>query len=299
MGQCLKKHSQPRRDYDDNRIIRGKKPNSPLYNRDSQQHLIKKVTLPKMNDPRQILIKETNTAAQNKQTTLQSNKKLTTPVGLDSDSDDEMIIEGNAGHAGAMIDSVRKLNIDDNSSEGSDEGDDIEWVDDGRDEPMRLSASDVSMAHSTDMHQDHMVLSGKSMEDAGGKASLFVHPSSVPPHMKLSVSGAPMTQSQEARKKPALLNQPTYSPKILKTAIPPHLTKDFHRIKSNSTSTLFINSTLNSPDNEEIVRCMAVALYWSLRKNEKIANKKFADIFSERKFPLVSLLALVSDELCK
>jgi hypothetical protein len=286
MGQCLKKHSQPRRDYDDNRIIRGKKPNSPLYNRDSQQHLIKKVTLPKMNDPRQILIKETNTAAQNKQTTLQSNKKLTTPVGLDSDSDDEMIIEGNAGHAGAMIDSVRKLNIDDNSSEGSDEGDDIEWVDDGRDEPMRLSASDVSMAHSTDMHQDHMVLSGKSMEDAGGKASLFAHPSSVPPHMKLSVSGAPMTQSQEARKKPALLNQPTYSPKILKTAIPPHLTKDFHRIKSNSTSTLFINSTLNSPDNEEIVRCMAVALYWSLRKNEKIANKKFADIFSERKFPL-------------
>lgn len=202
MGQCLKKHSQPRRDYDDNRIIRGKKPNSPLYNRDSQQHLIKKVTLPKMNDPRQILIKETNTAAQNKQTTLQSNKKLTTPVGLDSDSDDEMIIEGNAGHAGAMIDSVRKLNIDDNSSEGSDEGDDIEWVDDGRDEPMRLSASDVSMAHSTDMHQDHMVLSGKSMEDAGGKASLFAHPSSVPPHMKLSVSGAPMTQSQEARKKP-------------------------------------------------------------------------------------------------
>jgi len=154
-----------------------------------------------MNDPRQILIKETNTTGQNKQTTLQSNKRLTTPVGLDSDSDDEMIIEGNAGHAGAMIDSVRKLNIDDNSSEGSDGEDNIEWVDDNRDDPMRLSASDVSMAHSTDMHQENMVLSGKSLEDVGGKASLFAQPS-VPQHMKLTASGAPMTQSQEARKKP-------------------------------------------------------------------------------------------------
>jgi hypothetical protein len=52
----------------------------------------------------------------------------------------------------------------------------------------------------------------------------------------------------------AIMNQPTFSPKILKTAIPPHLTKNFHRVKSNSTSSLFINSTLNAPDNEEIVR---------------------------------------------
>lgn len=39
--------------------------------------------------------------------------------------------------------------------------------------------------------------------------------------------------------------------------------------------------------NALFVFSMAVALYWSLRKNEKITNKKFADIFSERKFPLV------------
>lgn len=49
-------------------------------------------------------------------------------------------------------------------------------------------------------------------------------------------------------------NQPNYSPKLLKRVIPPHLKQDFQRNKSNSTSTMFINTTIKAPDSDEILK---------------------------------------------
>lgn len=52
---------------------------------------------------------------------------------------------------------------------------------------------------------------------------------------------------------PAKLNEPSIKPKLLLSALPPAL-QDFHRTKSSSTSTLFINTTIKAPNNDEIIR---------------------------------------------
>lgn len=99
-------------------------------------------------------------------------------------------------------------------------------------------------------------------------------------------------------------NQPSYSPKLLKSVIPPHMKVNFHREKSSSTSTLFMNSTIKAPDNDEILKwyvsipfgphslltspSMSLALYWNIKKYEEAPKKKLNDVFSEEIYPLVS-----------
>jgi len=180
-------------------------------------------------------------------------------LDLDSESEDDVVMEQEDKE---MLSSVKKLNIS---------GED-------RDNDISSESSDDSLDGLEHITPEPMILSSKQSLEASNNVSMT---SSLN-----SSAGVPITQSQEARKHPAIMNQPTYSPKILKTAIPPHLAKDFHRTKSNSTSSLFINSTLNAPDNEEIVRCMSVALYWAIKKSEKVKNKKFIDVFSEKTRPL-------------
>src|SRR5690348_4741592 len=49
------------------------------------------------------------------------------------------------------------------------------------------------------------------------------------------------------------LNEPSHKPKLLLSAFPPDL-QNFHRSKSSSTSTLFLNTTIKAPNNDEIIR---------------------------------------------
>lgn len=67
---------------------------------------------------------------------------------------------------------------------------------------------------------------------------------------------------------------------------PPHLKNNFQREKSSSTSTLFINTTIGAPDNNEILKCMSVALHWNIKKHVSLKKKKLLDVFSEELYPL-------------
>jgi len=89
----------------------------------------------------------------------------------------------------------------------------------------------------------------------------------------------------EIRRHPAKLNEPSIKPKLLLSALPPAL-QDFHRTKSSSTSTLFINTTIKAPNNDEIIRCMSATLYWNIQKFEAMAKKRINAVFSEEKHPL-------------
>jgi hypothetical protein len=89
----------------------------------------------------------------------------------------------------------------------------------------------------------------------------------------------------EIRKHPAKLNEPSIKPKLLLSALPPAL-QDFHRTKSSSTSTLFLNTTIKAPNNDEIIRCMSATLYWNIQKFEGMAKKRINAVFSEEKYPL-------------
>mmetsp|Transcript_29318 Transcript_29318/g.73755 ORF Transcript_29318/g.73755 Transcript_29318/m.73755 type:complete len:250 (-) Transcript_29318:68-817(-) len=58
------------------------------------------------------------------------------------------------------------------------------------------------------------------------------------------------------------------------------------RYKSNSTSSLYIKDTLSAPDIEELLRCVAIALYYHIEAGHNASHKTFFDIFSEEKFPI-------------
>eukprot|EP01098_Paradermamoeba_levis_P001162 TRINITY_DN1130_c0_g1_i3.p1 TRINITY_DN1130_c0_g1~~TRINITY_DN1130_c0_g1_i3.p1 ORF type:complete len:273 (-),score=55.91 TRINITY_DN1130_c0_g1_i3:191-1009(-) len=60
------------------------------------------------------------------------------------------------------------------------------------------------------------------------------------------------------------------------------------RLKSNSTSTLYVKNTISNPDDEEIVRCMSVALYYHILKGHENSNPFFLDVFSEKLYPLTN-----------
>jgi len=59
----------------------------------------------------------------------------------------------------------------------------------------------------------------------------------------------------------------------------------FRREKNNSTSTLFIKDTINSPDVDEIIRCMAVALLYHIKNGLK-SDMRLDTIFNEQLHPL-------------
>jgi len=71
------------------------------------------------------------------------------------------------------------------------------------------------------------------------------------------------------------------------SAIPQHLLKEgFQRTKHNSTSSLYITSTMAQPDNDELLKCLASAILYHIEKGFQSPQKIFYDIFSEEKYPI-------------
>jgi hypothetical protein len=60
----------------------------------------------------------------------------------------------------------------------------------------------------------------------------------------------------------------------------------FRREKNNSTSTLYVKDTLNSPNVDEILRCMSVALLYHIKNGLNASDDKLARVFSEKYHPL-------------
>jgi len=71
------------------------------------------------------------------------------------------------------------------------------------------------------------------------------------------------------------------------SAIPQHMLREgFSRQKHNSTSSLYINSTISQPDNDELLKCMATAVLYHVERGVASLNKTFYDIFNEEKIPI-------------
>jgi len=74
------------------------------------------------------------------------------------------------------------------------------------------------------------------------------------------------------------------------SAIPQHMMREgFSRQKHNSTSSLYINSTISQPDNDELLKCMATAVLYHIEKGVASPSKTFYDIFNEEKIPIQKL----------
>eukprot|EP00730_Choanoeca_flexa_P018678 TRINITY_DN9094_c0_g3_i3.p1 TRINITY_DN9094_c0_g3~~TRINITY_DN9094_c0_g3_i3.p1 ORF type:complete len:326 (+),score=73.76 TRINITY_DN9094_c0_g3_i3:181-1158(+) len=57
--------------------------------------------------------------------------------------------------------------------------------------------------------------------------------------------------------------------------------------KFNSTSTLFVDSTVSAPDLEETLQCVALALHYVIEDGHQITSPKlYLNIFDEQEFPL-------------
>jgi Cyclin, N-terminal domain len=63
------------------------------------------------------------------------------------------------------------------------------------------------------------------------------------------------------------------------------------RYKSSSTATMFLKSTLSSPDVDELIKCLAYAMHLHMQAAEEVEvsmlEKKEANIFDEDQFPLM------------
>lgn len=126
-----------------------------------------------------------------------------------------------------------------------------------------------------------------------------------------SSSSSTATPAKKSRKKPMLVTQlrnslsrfPKFSqvkesrrphpPSALAAearaaAAQPEERRSFARVKSSSTSTLFVKSTPHTPDYEEIVRCVSVAIFYHIKRGHQTdpAKRVFFDIFSEERRPL-------------
>lgn len=74
------------------------------------------------------------------------------------------------------------------------------------------------------------------------------------------------------------------------SAIPQHMLREgFQRQKHNSTSSLYISSTMAQPDNDELLRCLATAILYHIEKGVQSPHKTFYDIFNEEKFPITKV----------
>lgn len=74
------------------------------------------------------------------------------------------------------------------------------------------------------------------------------------------------------------------------SAIPQHMLREgFQRQKHNSTSSLYISSTMAQPDNDELLRCLATAILYHIEKGVQSPHKTFYDIFNEDKFPITKV----------
>jgi hypothetical protein len=92
------------------------------------------------------------------------------------------------------------------------------------------------------------------------------------------------------KKNPKLLNEPSVTSQILQSAVPPRLRKEeYQKIKSNSTSSLFVDFTIGNPVMSEIIECLARALYYNIKQSETKGPPPPGPItlvFSEERFPL-------------
>jgi len=82
-------------------------------------------------------------------------------------------------------------------------------------------------------------------------------------------------------------------PKFKSPSGPSHLPKHMlqekepkTRYKSNSTSSLYIKNTIGSPDVDELISCMAIALHYHITNGHEDELRPFNDIFDEERFPL-------------
>lgn len=62
--------------------------------------------------------------------------------------------------------------------------------------------------------------------------------------------------------------------------------KSYHRTKSNSTSTLYVNSTVSTPDVDELLRCTANKIHVVVIRGQASVEKTYFDIFDERTHPI-------------
>eukprot|EP01120_Amphizonella_sp_Union-15-10_P005867 TRINITY_DN179_c0_g1_i1.p1 TRINITY_DN179_c0_g1~~TRINITY_DN179_c0_g1_i1.p1 ORF type:complete len:322 (-),score=41.57 TRINITY_DN179_c0_g1_i1:45-1010(-) len=83
-------------------------------------------------------------------------------------------------------------------------------------------------------------------------------------------------------------NNKVQSPRLLRNVHNPisKIKSQNKRIKSSSTASLFLETTISAPDTDEVIKCSSKAIYWNIVKNDQIPDLKLLDIFSEEKYPL-------------
>eukprot|EP01111_Echinosteliopsis_oligospora_P009341 TRINITY_DN2723_c0_g1_i1.p1 TRINITY_DN2723_c0_g1~~TRINITY_DN2723_c0_g1_i1.p1 ORF type:complete len:383 (-),score=98.19 TRINITY_DN2723_c0_g1_i1:213-1361(-) len=118
-------------------------------------------------------------------------------------------------------------------------------------------------------------------DDDGDGNGAHQNPHHRRPHAK---SAPPLNTNPELRSSGKVF------PKFKKplSAIPTRMLQEegFSRQKHNSTSSLYINSTLSTPDNDELLRCMAQAVLYHIEKGVDAPKKSIYDIFNEEKYPI-------------
>eukprot|EP00168_Porphyra_purpurea_P004587 TRINITY_DN15597_c0_g1_i1.p1 TRINITY_DN15597_c0_g1~~TRINITY_DN15597_c0_g1_i1.p1 ORF type:complete len:289 (+),score=67.17 TRINITY_DN15597_c0_g1_i1:28-867(+) len=80
---------------------------------------------------------------------------------------------------------------------------------------------------------------------------------------------------------------PKRKPKKLRGRVS-ELTAEPVRHKSNSTSTLFVNSTVSQPDLDQLLRCVALKLFRHIEDGQSTEEKVYFDIFDERIHPIAN-----------
>lgn len=126
---------------------------------------------------------------------------------------------------------------------------------------------------------------GKSVHLAG--SLVFQHNEQIPP--KYDPASPPVTSTRHRyQRTPSLLNSADYQPTLFPITEngPPKLGV-IKRHKFSSTATIFLSSSICAPDIKEIVICLSRVLYYTIKNQEKKEPKKFEDIFSEEKYPLM------------
>jgi hypothetical protein len=122
--------------------------------------------------------------------------------------------------------------------------------------------------------QDHTLMDGEEYDDSSDD-------SGTKPYSKAK-------QNKSMERQGSTSNMKVF-PRFKKplSAIPQHMLREgFSRQKHNSTSSLYINSTISQPDNDELLKCMATAVLYHIEKGVASLNKTFYDIFNEEKCPI-------------
>lgn len=133
---------------------------------------------------------------------------------------------------------------------------------------------------------DEVEESTSSDDDDDTSKQLNHSPKKTPTKAPTAAKTAPLPKSVERQGSSANIK---VFPKFKKplSAIPQHLLREgFQRQKHNSTSSLYINSTMAQPDNDELLRCLATAILYHIEKGVQSPHKTFYDIFNEEKFPI-------------